>query len=119
MYSAHNIPEAARIIDDLYQQETHTHTYLHKRSNGAERARAAEVCVLRTQQDGGVEGNLTSLHLHLHQTILVPGTVLHQVNQQAQTLKTHTHTNTHTVGVITRHSAAVERYTFHTAVLVS
>lgn len=120
MYSVQNIPEAtlaALNIDDLYQQErhTHTHTCLHKRSDGAERAGAAELCALRTQQDGGVEENLTSLHLHLHQTILVPGTVLHQVNQQAQTL------NTHTLGVITRccKCSAVEHRILHTAALVS
>lgn len=71
----------------------HTHTHLYERSDGTERAGAAEVWVLRTQQDGGVKGTLTSLHLHLHQTILVPGTVLHQVNQQAQTLNTNTHTH--------------------------
>ncbi len=70
--------------------------YLYKCSDGAQWAGAGDVLVLRVEQDGGVAGTLTSLHLHLHQTVLVPGTVLHQVDQQAQTLNT-THTHTHTM----------------------
>ena len=94
-YFSHSTPAAYQL--------THTHTHLYECSDGAQRAVAGDVLVLRAQQDGGVAGTLTSLHLHLHQAVLVPGTVLHQVDEQAQTLNTtphthtHTHTNTHTV----------------------
>lgn len=54
--------------------------YLYECSNGAQWAGAGDVLVLRVEQDGGVAGTLTSLHLHLHQTVPVPGTVLHQID---------------------------------------
>lgn len=60
--------------------------HLYECSDCTQWAGAGYVLVLRVGEDGGVAG--TPVHLHLHQTVPVPGTVLHQVDQQAHTLDT-------------------------------
>lgn len=61
-------------------------TNLHKSGDGAQWAAAAISISIRWAEHGGIAG--PRLHHHLHQTILVPGTVLHQVDEQTQTLNT-------------------------------
>lgn len=67
------------------------HPYLYESRDGAQRPAAvvttAQVLMLLAEQDGGVARPLTPIHLHLHQEVSIPGTVLHQVDQQPQTLK--------------------------------
>lgn len=63
-------------------------TDLYEGGDGAERAAAAVSVSVRGAEHGGVAGHWALLHHHLHQAVLVPGTVLHQVDEQTQTLNT-------------------------------
>lgn len=62
--------------------------YLHQSSDGTERSLSLQLIFVRHTH--GVP-DVTSLHLQLHQTVSVPCAVLHEINEQAQTLQPHTH----------------------------
>ncbi len=68
--------------------------YLHQSSDGAERSLSLQLIFVRHTH--GVP-DFTSLHLQLHQTVSVPRAVLHQINEQAQTLKTHKYNEKHLI----------------------
>lgn len=63
-------------------------TNLDEGCNGAQRAAAAVPVSIGGAEHGGVSGHLPFLHHHLHQAVLVPGTVLHQVDEKTQALNT-------------------------------